>query len=162
MFVEITRGMVMEDGAFFIAMVGRPGNYKMNVYQFDNGDTSIVFSKTFSAISVPEPYISVNGENIAKAGTISFQQLCKKDCFNVKISEDLVDQDSWYEIKSITVGYSFGKVYVTKTCEGRYISSEVLYEIKRLSRGKEIDLVFTLSGTGDIFKRTDPIRLKLD
>lgn len=159
--VEVIRGMVMEDEGMYIIMVGKPGMTRLNLYQYDKGDTVLCYYRNFQIKSVPAPYVCLNGENLEEASFITLEQLSGKKCFDVRISEDFVDQESWYEIKSITIGYSYGKLYVSKTCDGDSLSSEVLEELHHIAKGKEIALIFTLSGTGDIYKRTEPIRLKL-
>lgn len=159
--VEVPRGMVMEDGKYYIIMVGKPGTARLNIYQYDKGDTVLCYARNFQIKAVPVPHVCLNGENLENASFVTIEQLSGKKCFDVRISEDFVDQEAWYVIKSITIGYSYGKVYVSKTCEGDSLSDEVLEELQRVAIGKEIALIFTLSGTGDIYKRTEPIRLKL-
>ena len=159
--VEITKGMVMEDEGLYIIMVGRPGITTLKIYQYDNGDTVVCFKKTMQVLAVPIPFISFKGQDLGKMEYISITQLTQSKCFEVLMTNDFTDDSAWYSIKSISIGYAYGKAYITKSCEGSVLSQDILNELQKISLGKEIAFTFTITGTGDVFKRLEPIRIKL-
>lgn len=160
--VEVAKGIVMQDEDYYMLMVGRPGNTTLSVYQYDMGDTVLVFRRNMIIKAVPAPYIAFNGSKLDDLEAIQKQQLLVVKRFEVKISEDLIDDDDWFQIKNITVGYPYGKMYITKSCEGAELSKEILDEIATIAPGKEIAFAFTLTASGDVYKRIPPIRLKLN
>ena len=72
-----------------------------------------------------------------------------------------MDDSQWFSIKEIIFGYPIGKLYVTKSCEGPKLSNDIIKCMKGLHNGTEISLAFTIAGSGDLYKRIAPIKLKI-
>lgn len=159
--VEVAKGMVMEDENLYIVMVGRPGTTTISLYQYDNGDTLLFAKKTMIVKAVPAPFISFNGKNLNELTYITKSDLKKNKNFEVHLSNDFVEDSEWFKIQSFTIGYTYGQQYISKTCEGASLTNEIISILDRLAPGKEIVFAFILEGSGDMFKRLEPIRLKL-
>jgi len=159
--VECTRGMTMEDSLNYIVMPSKPGTTLISIYQFDKGDTVLYFQKAMQVKSLPQPYITLEMVKLTELEFLSKQLLLKNRHFEVHLSEDFVDDSQWFTVKEITIGYPFGKLYVTKSCESNTLSDDILKAINKLPQGTEVTFIFTISGEGDLFKRMGPIRMKV-
>lgn len=159
--IEVEKGMAMPDNGNYMIMVGKPGTTVISIYQYDKGDTLLVYKKAMTVKAVPAPYVTFNGVKLEELEYINKKQLNVTAEFKVEVSEDIIDDEDWFTIKTITVGYPYGQQYVTKTCNGPRLTKEIIDDLTMLSPGKEIAFAFTLTASGDVYKRIQPVRIKL-
>jgi hypothetical protein len=159
--VECSRGMAMEDEGNYEIIPSKPGETLISIYQFDSIDTVPVIKKLFIVKSLPQPYVTFDFQKLNHYEYLIKSQLFKKNKFEIHLSDDFIDDNQWFSIKEIIFGYPIGKLYVTKSCEGPRLSNEILKCIKSLPNGTEVSFGFTIAGSGDLFKRIEPIRLKI-
>jgi hypothetical protein len=157
--IECSMGMALEDGPNYIVIPAKPGKIMLTLYQYDKGDTVIVLRKLMNVLKVPAPYVVFGGTKISELKHINKIDLLKNNAFKVHLSEDFINDSLWFSVKEITVGYPFGQLYVTKTCEGPKFSDEIRKAITQLIPGSEMSFSFTLAGEGDLYKRIGPIRI---
>jgi len=158
--VECAMGMVMEDDSNYIIIPAKAGQTLISVYQYDSGDTVLCIKKYMNVKRVPAPYITLDRIKLTDYDYISRELLLNLKYFEVHLSEDLVD-DNWYTIKSLVFGYPVGQHYISKSCDGTILCNEILEDIKKIPAGTEVTLIFTISSSGDIFKRLSPIKIKI-
>ena len=160
-FIECSKGMVLDDYPYLIVIPAKPGVVYINYFQYDDGDTCLAFSKKFNVLRVPQPFIALEKTNLSTYPFLTKDQFKKNKKFEVLISEDFVNDKNWFTIKEITIGYPKGKLYVVKSCLGPELTDEIVKGILELIPGKEVSFSFTIKGTGDIYKRVPPIRIKV-
>jgi len=160
-YIECNKGLVLDDSPYLNIIPAKPGEVVINYFQYDKGDTCLIFSKTFNVLRVPQPYIALEKTNLSSFPFLTKDQLKKNKRFEVLISDDFVNDKNWFTIKDITIGYSKGKLYEVKSCMGAEITDDVLKSILELIPGREVSFAFTIKGTGDIYKRIPPIRIKV-
>lgn len=159
--VECERGMAMEDEGMYFVIPSKPGYTMINVYEYDHGDTNLVFKKAMKVNSFPQPYVVIDDMKITDYKYLSKDKITKSSRLNVHLSEDFVDDSEWYRIKEIIMGYPVGQQYKTISSEGDTLSDEMLQAIKKMMQGKELSFTFTLEGSGGLFKRLPPIRIRI-
>jgi hypothetical protein len=159
--VECNRGMAMEDEENYDIIPSKPGETTISIYQFDSIDTVPVIKKLFIVKPVPQPYVTLDLQKLNKYEFITRDKLRNTNKFEIHLSDDFIDDSEWFSIKEIIFGYPIGKVYITKSCKGPRLSEEILKCIKSLPNGTEVSFGFTIAGSGDLFKRIAPIRLKV-
>ena len=160
-FIECSKGIVLDDYPYLIVIPAKPGTVVIRYYQYERGDTLLAFSKTFNVLKVPQPFIALEKTNLSSFQFLTKDQLKKNKRFEVLISEDFVNDKNWFTIKEITIGYPKGKLYVVKSCLGPELTDNIVKGILELISGKEVSFSFTIKGTGDIYKRIPPIRVKV-
>ena len=159
--IECPGGMVMDDEPNYLIIPSRPGTVKISIYQYDHGDTVLFFEKKMNVKPIPTPYITFDGSRLTSYPFISKNKLLKVRRFEVHVSEDFINDNDWYRIKEITVGYPIGNLYKSKTCEGEILSNEMVAELAKLPSGKEVTFSYTIAADGDFIKRIAPIRIKI-
>jgi hypothetical protein len=159
--VECERGMAMEDEENYDIIPSRTGETTISIYEFDSIDTVPVIKKLFIVKPVPQPYVTLDFQKLNKYEFLTRDKLRNTNKFEIHLSDDFIDDSEWFSIKEIIFGYPIGKVYITKSCSGPSLSNEILKCIKRIPNGTEVSFGFTIAGSGDLFKRIAPIRLKI-
>ncbi len=159
--VECYMGMVMEDEGYYDIIPAKVGTTVISIYQYDKGDTVLYFKKTMNVKRLPQPYITLDKVKLTDYPSISKQILLKKKSFEVHLSDDIIDDNQWFSVKEITIGYQVGQLYVTKSCEGAELPEDLLQIIEKLTPGTEVSFVFTITGSGDVFKRMPPLKFKI-
>jgi hypothetical protein len=159
--LECERGMAMEDEGSYIVIPARPGYTMINIYEYDHGDTNLIFKKTMKVNSVPQPYITMDNIKLSNYKYFPREEFSKTNHFMVHLSEDFINDSTWYQIKEIVMGFPVGQQYITLSSEGNSLSDEMLASIQKLMAGKELAFTFTLVGSGGLFKRIPPIRVKI-
>jgi hypothetical protein len=159
--VECAMGMVMEDETNYLVIPAKPGTTLISIYQYDQGDTVLYFSKIMNVRRFPSPYVTLDGIKITDYDFITKKLLKKSNYFEVHLSDDFVKDGDWYKVKSFVFGYPVGSLYMSKSFEGAVISDELIKTIKSLNPGSEASFIFTISGSGDIYKRLPPVKVKI-
>jgi hypothetical protein len=160
--IECSPGIVMEDEkGLYNIIPSKSGYANIFIYQLDSIDTTICFQKTLRVLYLPQPYITLEREEIKDRGNIFLKKLDKIREFEVHLSEDLVDDSKWFKIKSIEIGYKVGQLYASKINQGSKVSDEILKLLRTITPGSELTFVFTIEGQGDVFKRLAPIKVRL-
>jgi len=159
--IECAMGMVMEDDSNYLVIPAKPGTTVISIYQYDQGDTLLYFKKVMHVNRIPSPYITLDRIKLTDYNYLPRQLLTKIKYFEVHLSEDFVDDGDWFKIKGIIFGYPVGQLYVTKSCEGAFLSGEIINIINKLPPGTEATFIFTIAGSGDIFKRLPLIKIKI-
>lgn len=158
--VKTDNGLVFDDDeGNWVVMPSKKGWAMLTV--FDKEQTKILAQRRFEVLNLPQPFISFNNDRLDTLKSVSKEKLLSNPGFKIRISDDIPDSYEWFRIKEILVGFMFGPVYVKKTCSGNKLSKEVLTDLSKLNLGKDVSLVFTLTGDGDVYKRLPPVTLKL-
>jgi hypothetical protein len=159
--VECERGMAMEDEEMYLVIPSKPGHTMINIYEYDKGDTNLVFKKTMKVNAVPQPYITMDNMKLTDYKYFPKDEFTPTSKFVVHLSDDFIEDSDWYQIKEFTMGYPVGQQYITLSAESNRITPEMLSAIQKLMAGKELSFTFTLVGSGGMFKRIPPIRMRI-
>jgi hypothetical protein len=159
--VECERGMAMEDEDSYLVYPSKPGIAIINIYEYDHNDTNLVLKKAMKVFATPQPYVTLDNLKISDLKYLTRDKFKKSSHLQVHLSEDFINDSTWYQIKEITFGYPVGQQYITLSSEGGTLSNEMLDSISKMMPGKEMSFTFTLEGEGGLFKRLSPIRIKI-
>jgi hypothetical protein len=110
---------------------------------------------------IPLPYVTLDRVRLSDYDFINKKLFKKIRRFEVHLSEDFVQDGDWYKVKSFEFGYPAGQLYISKSYEGAGLTDEVLHTINKLPSGTEAWFIFTIEGSGDIYKRLPPIKVKI-
>lgn len=153
--------VIKEDSYKYTIIPSKTGQLTIKLYQFDNGDTVLIFTKAMNVLMVPKPYITVDRLILSEQQSINRIFFIKNKLFEVHISDDFVDDSQWFKIKEISVGYVKGQFYTSKSCSGSMLTDEAVNLIQNAIPGKDVSFVFTVIGTGDLCIRMTPIKVKV-
>ena len=161
--IKCSNGLVFADNTnTFNIIPSKTGTILLFVYQYDEGDTVLVFTKAMNVLKVPSPYVDIERVKISDIQSIDREFFKKNKRFEVHVSDDFVDDSQWYNIKEFSVGFAKGQFYVSKNCLGSVLSDDAIELISKVIPGKEVSFVFTITGTGDIFMRMPPVKVKIN
>ena len=161
--LKSNNGIIINDDAYNSTIIpSKKGELTLRIFQFDNGDTILVFTKDMNVLMVPQPYITIERMKLDGLAGINKSFFKKNRLFEVHISDDFVDDSQWFKIKEVFVGYASGKLYASKSCYGSVLTDEAVKMISNVIPGKEISFVFTIKGTGDLCVRMSPIKIKVN
>jgi hypothetical protein len=157
-----SQGIVIKDDSYkFNIIPSKTGEILIYVYQHDNGDSVLVFSKVMNVLRVPQPYIAVERMKFNELQSVNKDFFKSNKLFEVHLSDDFIDDSQWFKIKEISVGHVSGMLYTSKSCAGSVLSDEILNMLSNVYSGKEVSFVFTITGTGDLFIRMQPVKIKI-
>jgi len=160
--VECTMGLVIEDDSNYLVIPAKPGTTTINIYQYDSCDTSLYFTKSIRVKRLPSPYITLDRVKLSDYKWLSRNLLKTIKCFEVHLSDDFVEDSEWFKVKSFVFGYPVGQLYASRSCEGATITEEILQTIKKLPSGTEASFIFTIEGSGEVYERLPPVKIKIE
>jgi hypothetical protein len=111
---------------------------------------------------LPLPYVTLDRIKLTDYDRLPKKLLKNIGCFEVHLSDDFVEDGEWFKVKSFVFGFPVGQLYATKECESAKLTDEILESIKKLPPGTEASFIFTIEGSGEVYKRLPPVKIKIE
>jgi hypothetical protein len=160
-FLTTNNGDLYEDNDKFYTIPSVPGTCVIKIFKVVGNDTSFVFLKQMVVKPLPAPYLAFNDIQLSTTKAVTKSFLLQEKPFEIHLSKDFVIDTLWFTVKEITLGYTYGKYYVSKTCTGNHFSKQLKEEINKLQPGREIDLVMKVKSSENMYKTMSVLKLKV-
>ena len=154
-------GEAFEDEGSFLVIPSETGFATLKFFQCTKSDSVFLFEKTFEVKSLPKPRILIGDYILNELPFITKTQLSKEGKLGIIVDDDVIGSEKMFRIVDVVIGYSFGKMFVTKRNEGHTFSTEVLDIFMKQPPGREIMFLVHVEGEGGVIKTLPAIRIKI-
>jgi hypothetical protein len=126
----------------------------------ENEDTLLIGKKRFPVINLPLPALKIGNTVISDQSDIDKNIFLSSDTLKVFFTDDIPECTTWYKIERFSIGYAYGKIYVSADNNGAVFKDEARTLVNKIRQGLEVNIkVHTVSPSG-ILKNLPLVKFK--
>jgi hypothetical protein len=115
----------------------------------DENDTLLIGKKQLPVLNLPFPTLKIGNTLINDNTDIDKNIFLNGDTLKIYFTDDLPESSSWYKIEGFSIGYSFGKIYVSADNNGSVFTEEAKKLLAKIKPGWDVNIkINTVSPSG--------------
>lgn len=128
-----------EDG--YLNIPRNAGRSFFSIYLInEDHDTLLIGKKQFIVRNLPLASIKVGNVLISEGAEINKSLFMNGDSVKMFFTDDLPESAEWYIVKSFTVGYPYGKQFISADNDGPVVGEDVKSLINKVTENREISI----------------------
>jgi hypothetical protein len=127
----------------------------------DENDTLLIGKKQLLVLNLPRPILKIGNTIISDQSDIDKQVFYKGDTLKIFFTDDLPESSNWYKIGWFSIGYAYGKIYVSAENNGDVINDEAKNFLNKIKPGCEVNIKVNTVSPSSLLRNLPLVKFKI-